>query len=52
MEHTELVAQITSALSNRFVPEADGIRRGIEHLVDKEYIARHDTDRGVYVYVP
>jgi len=52
MAHAQLVAEIDRTLSNRFVPEAEAIRRGIEHLIDKEYIARHDTERGVYVYVP
>ena len=52
MAHAELLANVSAALPPRVAPETLLVRRCIEYLIDKEYIARHDADRDVYVYVP
>ena len=52
MAHAELLDALTTALQPMLVPEPSLVRRCIEYLIDKEYIARHDADRDVYVYVP
>ena len=50
--HAELLEQLTVALAPRLVPEVSSVRRAIEYLIDKEFVARHDADREIYVYVP
>ena len=52
MAHAALCAEITHAAGSRFVPETALMRRCIEYLIDKEYMARLDTDREMYVYCP
>ena len=52
MAHAELLEQLTLALAPRLVPEVSSVRRAIEYLIDKEFVARHDADREIYVYVP
>ena len=46
------MSELARTLAQRVVPEAVLVRRCIEYLIDKEYVARHDADREVYAYVP
>ena len=51
--HAELVASVQSAVAPRLgTPGVALIKEAVEYLIDKEYIARHATEREVYVYVP
>lgn len=51
LSHTKLAAALATQLAAHFVPEVPLVRRCIEWLIDKEYLARHVQDRDVYVYV-
>lgn len=52
MAHADLMGEISKTLAPRLVPEASLVRKCIEYLIDREYVARHDSNRDVYVYVP
>jgi cullin 3 len=50
MQHSGLVAEVTEQLKPRFLPSPVIIKKRIEGLIDREYLARTD-DRKVYTYV-
>jgi len=50
MNHSGLVAEVTEQLKPRFLPSPVIIKKRIEGLIDREYLARTD-DRKVYTYV-
>lgn len=50
MQHNVLVAEVTSQLKSRFIPSPVVIKKRIESLIEREYLARTD-DRKVYNYV-
>ncbi|KAK2573585.1 Cullin-3-B [Acropora cervicornis] len=49
--HTLLVAEVTEQLKARFMPSPQVIKKRIEGLIEREYLARTPEDRKVYVYV-
>ncbi|XP_072936614.1 cullin-3-B isoform X1 [Epargyreus clarus] len=51
MPHTLLVAEVTEQLRARFLPSPVVIKKRIEGLIEREYLARTPDDRKVYTYV-
>ncbi|KOB78941.1 putative cullin 3 [Operophtera brumata] len=49
--HTLLVAEVTEQLRVRFLPSPVVIKKRIEGLIEREYLARTPDDRKVYTYV-
>lgn len=50
-QHTLLVAEVTEQLRARFLPSPVVIKKRIEGLIEREYLARTPDDRKVYTYV-
>lgn len=51
MAHSNLVAEVTEQLRTRFMPSPVIIKKRIEALIEREYLARTDMDRKTYTYV-
>ncbi|XP_046402538.1 cullin-3 isoform X1 [Ischnura elegans] len=51
MPHNILVAEVTEQLKSRFLPSPVIIKKRIEGLIEREYLARTPEDRKVYTYV-
>ncbi|KAJ8271115.1 hypothetical protein GJAV_G00122920 [Gymnothorax javanicus] len=51
MQHNVLVAEVTQQLRSRFLPSPVVIKKRIEGLIEREYLARTPEDRKVYTYV-
>ena len=51
MNHSNLVSEVTEQLKSRFMPSPVIIKKRIEGLIDREYLARTPEDRKVYTYV-
>ncbi|XP_043232481.1 cullin-3-like [Amphibalanus amphitrite] len=51
LQHNVLVAEVTEQLKSRFLPSPVVIKKRIEGLIEKEYLARTQEDRKVYTYV-
>lgn len=51
MSHSDLVDEVTGQLRNRFMPSSTLIKKRIEALIEREYLARNDSDRKIYSYV-
>ncbi|CAG0901378.1 unnamed protein product [Darwinula stevensoni] len=51
MQHNVLVAEVTEQLKSRFLPSPVVIKKRIEGLIEREYLARTPDDRKVYTYV-
>ncbi|XP_059478079.1 cullin-3 [Neocloeon triangulifer] len=51
MQHNSLVAEVTQQLKARFLPHPMVIKKRIEGLIEREYLARTPEDRKVYTYV-
>jgi len=51
MQHNVLIAECTEQLKSRFLPSPVVIKKRIESLIEREYIARTAEDRKVYTYV-
>ncbi|KAI8114990.1 Cullin-3 [Lucilia cuprina] len=51
MPHNLLVSDVTSQLKSRFLPSPVLIKKRIEGLIEREYLARTPEDRKVYVYL-
>uniref|UniRef100_A0A1B6DBX1 Cullin family profile domain-containing protein n=1 Tax=Clastoptera arizonana TaxID=38151 RepID=A0A1B6DBX1_9HEMI len=51
MPHNVLVAEVTEQLKSRFMPSPVIIKKRIEGLIEREYLARTPEDRKVYTYV-
>jgi len=51
MQHNVLVAEVTEQLKSRFLPSPVIIKKRIEGLIEREYLARTPDDRKVYTYV-
>ncbi|XP_070538855.1 cullin-3-like [Ptychodera flava] len=49
--HNLLVAEVTEQLKSRFLPSPVVIKKRIENLIEREYLARTPEDRKVYTYV-
>ena len=52
MRHADLMKELSKSLAPRINPDPTLVRRCVEYLIDKEYVARHESDRELYVYVP
>jgi cullin 3 len=51
MSHAQLVAEVTEQLKTRFLPSPVIIKKRIEGLIEREYLARTPDDRKMYTYV-
>ncbi|KAI0981764.1 hypothetical protein GJ496_002115 [Pomphorhynchus laevis] len=51
LEHSQLVAESISHLSNRFKPNVDQIKKSIEVLIEKEYVRRDTSRHEIYQYL-
>ncbi|XP_064535288.1 cullin-3-A isoform X1 [Drosophila montana] len=51
MAHNLLVSDVTSQLKSRFLPSPVFIKKRIEGLIEREYLARTPEDRKVYIYL-
>uniref|UniRef100_A0A182WU43 Cullin family profile domain-containing protein n=1 Tax=Anopheles quadriannulatus TaxID=34691 RepID=A0A182WU43_ANOQN len=51
MPHNLLVSDVTSQLKSRFLPSPVIIKKRIEGLIEREYLARTPEDRKIYVYL-
>ncbi|KAI8344722.1 Cullin [Chlamydoabsidia padenii] len=51
MEHNALIAEVTTQLSPRFLPNPLMTKKRIEALIDREYLERSPDDRRSYQYL-
>ncbi|ESO98941.1 hypothetical protein LOTGIDRAFT_231265 [Lottia gigantea] len=51
LQHNVLIAECTEMLKPRFLPSPVVIKKRIEGLIEREYLARSADDRKVYTYV-
>jgi cullin 3 len=51
MQHNLLVTEVTNQLKSRFLPSPVVIKKRIESLIEREYLARASDDMKVYTYV-
>uniref|UniRef100_A0A1A9VCL1 Cullin family profile domain-containing protein n=1 Tax=Glossina austeni TaxID=7395 RepID=A0A1A9VCL1_GLOAU len=51
LPHNILVSEVTSQLISRFLPSPVSIKKRIEGLIEREYLARTAEDRNAYVYL-
>lgn len=51
LQHNVLVAEVTEQLKSRFLASPVVIKKRIEGLIEREYLARTPEDRKVYTYV-
>ncbi|KAK0060948.1 cullin-3-B [Biomphalaria pfeifferi] len=51
LQHNSLVAECTEMLKPRFLPSPVVIKKRIEGLIEREYLARAPEDRKIYTYV-
>lgn len=51
LQHNVLVTEVTEQLKARFLPSPVIIKKRIEGLIEREYLARTQEDRKVYTYV-
>lgn len=51
LQHNLLVSDVTTQLKSRFMPSPVIIKKRIEGLIEREYLARTPEDRKVYVYL-
>lgn len=51
LQHNLLVSDVTTQLRSRFLPSPVIIKKRIEGLIEREYLARTPEDRKVYVYL-
>lgn len=51
LQHNVLVTEVTEMLKPRFLPSPVVIKKRIEGLIEREYLARSQEDRKIYTYV-
>lgn len=51
LSHSNLIAEVTEQLRPRFTPNPILIKKRIEGLIERDYLARSPEDRKVYVYI-
>ncbi|XP_049602680.1 cullin-3-B-like isoform X1 [Syngnathus scovelli] len=51
IQHNVLVAEVTQQLQTRFLPSPVVIKKRIEGLIEREYLARTPEDRNMYTYI-
>jgi cullin 3 len=51
MQHNMLITEVTNQLKSRFLPSPVVIKKRIESLIEREYLARATEDMKLYSYV-
>ncbi|KAF6040014.1 CUL3 [Bugula neritina] len=51
MQHNILITEVTEQLKSRFMPSPTVIKKRIEGLIDRDYLARSQEDIKTYTYV-
>ena len=51
LDHNALITETIEQLRHRFKPKVPMIKKGIDMLIEKEYMNRADDDNGVYEYM-
>merc|ERR1712066_276286 len=51
LEHNSLVTDVIEQLRHRFKPKINVIKKGIDTLIDKEYLARDNDNTSMYTYL-
>jgi len=51
MEHNNLIAEVTKQLSSRFIPNPVVIKKRIESLIERDYLARSEANWKIYEYL-
>ncbi|GLC32977.1 Cullin-3A [Pleodorina starrii] len=51
LDHNTIITEVTRQLSARFVPNPATIKKRIESLIEREFLARDENDRKFYTYV-
>lgn len=51
LAHNSLVTEVIEQLKSRFVPNPIIIKKRVESLIEREYLARSNEDRKVYTYL-
>jgi cullin 1 len=51
MKHQALISEAISQLTHRFTPKVVDVKKAIDTLIDKDYLARKDGERDTYEYL-
>ncbi|GIL75860.1 hypothetical protein Vretimale_5569 [Volvox reticuliferus] len=51
LDHNTIITEVTRQLAARFVPNPATIKKRIESLIEREFLARDENDRKFYTYV-
>lgn len=51
MDHTQLIAEVSALLASRFLPSPVDIKKRIESLIERDFLARADEDHRRIRYV-
>ena len=51
ISHADLISECISQLQKLFTPDVRLIKRCVENLIEREYLARDDSDSSVYTYI-
>ncbi|KAJ9510776.1 hypothetical protein QJQ45_027594 [Haematococcus lacustris] len=51
LDHNSIITEVTRQLSGRFLPNPAVIKKRIESLIEREFLARDEDDRRMYRYV-
>lgn len=51
LDHNTIIAEVTRQLSARFMPNPALIKKRIESLIEREFLARDEKDRKFYTYL-
>jgi hypothetical protein len=51
LDHNALITETIEQLRHRFKPKVNLIKKGIDMLIEKEYMNRAEDDNGVYEYL-
>lgn len=49
--HSQLMNEVLSQLSSRFIPDVNMVKRRIESLIDREYLERVAEEPPTYGYI-
>ncbi|CAK9296805.1 unnamed protein product [Gordionus sp. m RMFG-2023] len=51
LSHAQLLTEISELLKARFLPQPGAVKKRVEALIEREYLARCDQDRKMYTYL-